>query len=328
MIRGFLEKHALCCIMIAGFLLMGGILLAGYGLSLKTQEDFSNLPEATTEQDENTTLESMKEESGKGTFEGNQEEDFISSYPEELQEQMKEILTPKDPFYAGDSLIFLDETLPEEAYASYKTNEDLEKRDKPLVIIDPGHGGADTGAISRYGGYEKNHALEICRLVRIYLNEYDVDVQLTRTSDIFINRYDRIIYANANRADVFVSVHRNSNPSRYPSGVSIYVGYLEEEKDRPLAQSIMDRIQEVPGTGMDYVRGNCVIAGSCNDYDIDYVLNRFSLMPGCLIELGYMSNYYDNQHYYQNKREYAKAIAEGIVAYLREAGYSVSEVEE
>ena len=85
------------------------------------------------------------------------------------------------------------------------------------VVIDPGHGGKDPGAISKYGR-EKEIVLAIAKYLKQYINDSlpDVKVVLTREKDVFVELYKRGEIANKNNADLFISIHVNSNKSIKP----------------------------------------------------------------------------------------------------------------
>ncbi|MFP5263543.1 MAG: N-acetylmuramoyl-L-alanine amidase [Blastocatellia bacterium] len=92
------------------------------------------------------------------------------------------------------------------------------------IVIDPGHGGHDTGTISSNGMREKDLVLDVARRLRAYIkhNYPDVEVIMTRDSDRFIALEERTAIANSRRADLFISVHANASPSRAASGVETY----------------------------------------------------------------------------------------------------------
>jgi N-acetylmuramoyl-L-alanine amidase len=92
------------------------------------------------------------------------------------------------------------------------------------VIIDPGHGGKDSGALGKISK-EKDIVLAIgLKLGKIIEeNLIDVKVVYTRKTDEFIPLYQRAEIANENKADLFISIHANSNPSSEPSGTSSHV---------------------------------------------------------------------------------------------------------
>jgi N-acetylmuramoyl-L-alanine amidase len=92
------------------------------------------------------------------------------------------------------------------------------------IVIDPGHGGHDTGTISPGGMREKDLVLDVGRRLRTYIkNNYpDVEVIMTRDTDRFVALEERTAIANSRRADLFISVHANASPSRAASGVETF----------------------------------------------------------------------------------------------------------
>ena len=92
------------------------------------------------------------------------------------------------------------------------------------IVIDPGHGGHDTGTISPSGMREKDLVLDVGRRLRAYIkNAYpDVEVIMTRDTDRFVALEERTAIANSRRADLFISVHANASPSRAASGVETF----------------------------------------------------------------------------------------------------------
>jgi len=98
------------------------------------------------------------------------------------------------------------------------------RRQPVRVMIDPGHGGKDPGAIGPTGLQEKDVVLAIGRLVRDKLGRSDgYEVRMTRDSDVFIPLEERTAMANRNRADIFVSLHINASRNRRANGISTYV---------------------------------------------------------------------------------------------------------
>ena len=92
------------------------------------------------------------------------------------------------------------------------------------IVIDPGHGGHDTGTISPGGMREKDLVLDVGRRLKTYIkNNYpDVEVIMTRDTDRFVALEERTAIANSRRADLFISVHANASPSRAASGVETF----------------------------------------------------------------------------------------------------------
>ena len=93
---------------------------------------------------------------------------------------------------------------------------------RPIIVIDPGHGGRDPGAIGRGGVREKDIVLTVGRKLRTSLNNNGFDAHLTRNSDIFLNLNTRARIAEERNADMFISLHANANPSPNFRGFSIF----------------------------------------------------------------------------------------------------------
>jgi N-acetylmuramoyl-L-alanine amidase len=98
------------------------------------------------------------------------------------------------------------------------------------IVIDPGHGGTDPGCIGKNGTMEKVVVLDICKRLKKLLDTHDgLEVILTRETDIFVPLENRTVIANQKRADLFVSVHANANPSKKRSGINTF--YLNFSHD-------------------------------------------------------------------------------------------------
>jgi len=94
---------------------------------------------------------------------------------------------------------------------------------KRLVMIDPGHGGIDSGAVGREGSQEKHVVREIANHVRRILHEQEhVEVRLTREEDEFIPLFQRVEIAHQHQADLFISIHADGFTSPEASGASVF----------------------------------------------------------------------------------------------------------
>lgn len=92
-----------------------------------------------------------------------------------------------------------------------------------LLMIDPGHGGRDPGAIGLSGTHEKDVTLDIARHMAEALSGFPgVNVQLTRDEDIFLPLEERVRLSREARADFFISVHADSAPTKAAHGLSVY----------------------------------------------------------------------------------------------------------
>ena len=111
------------------------------------------------------------------------------------------------------------------------------------LVIDPGHGGNDPGAVSRDGKYyEKTFTLDISKKLAAKIKEGcpDVKVVLTRDKDKTVALNDRAAIANKVNADLFISIHINSASSTTPSGYSVHVLGKSSNKNRDLFAYNMD----------------------------------------------------------------------------------------
>lgn len=95
---------------------------------------------------------------------------------------------------------------------------------KPLlVMIDPGHGGKDPGAIGNEGTYEKHVVLHIAKRLQTLLDEqHGIHAVLTRQNDVFIPLYHRVSLAHQHEADLFISIHADGFSNDNVSGASVF----------------------------------------------------------------------------------------------------------
>ncbi len=99
------------------------------------------------------------------------------------------------------------------------------------IVVDPGHGGKDPGAIGAAGVAEKDVVLEIARhLRRLLVATGDFEVVLTRDADVYLPLQARTALANEEEADLFISIHANASPKRDRAGAETY--YLNDTEDR------------------------------------------------------------------------------------------------
>ena len=101
-----------------------------------------------------------------------------------------------------------------------KEKEKIDK--KYIVVIDPGHGGKDPGAIGVNGTFEKNINLLFAKIIRSVLSSSNIKVKLTRTDDRYLYLRERINFAEKLKADLFISIHADASKNRKASGFSIF----------------------------------------------------------------------------------------------------------
>ncbi len=176
---------------------------------------------------------------------------------------------------------------------------------KVVVLIDPGHGGKDPGAVGLGGLREKDIILPIGKKIAQILQQNGVQVILTRDSDYFVTLPGRVQLAERANADVFVSIHANAvGPGRSDvSGLETYYYDSGLGLARTVHNTILQNVN-VKDRGVRRARF--------------YVLRKSS-MPSILVETGYVTGRDDNAKLrtsaYQNQM--AEAIARGILQYLK-----------
>ncbi|MGN0496581.1 MAG: N-acetylmuramoyl-L-alanine amidase [Lachnospiraceae bacterium] len=203
---------------------------------------------------------------------------------------------------------------------------------KVVVVLDPGHGGSDSGAVAN-GIYEKNANLSIALYCKAALEQYaGVVVYMTRTTDVYVGLTDRTDYAASVGADVFISIHNNSASSSSAYGAEVYYPNASYNANahsvgQGLANAIQDRLVSLGlyDRGIK-VRDYATYAGaSQNDYYPDgsisdyYAVIRNSKLygfPGLIIEHAFVTNSYDAS--YLNNDTWLKALGEADAAAIAE----------
>lgn len=117
-------------------------------------------------------------------------------------------------------------------------------KSKPLIVLDPGHGGKDPGAIGVSGVYEKHLTLAMAKQLRALLEETGAyRVKLTRETDVFIALYARRRFARSVNADLFVSIHADSIKKPQTRGLSVYT--LSEKASDKEAEKLAESENKV-----------------------------------------------------------------------------------
>lgn len=174
-----------------------------------------------------------------------------------------------------------------------------------VIVLDPGHGGKDSGAEGQHT-VEKKLTLQTAKQLEKTLSNLGATVYLTRDSDKFVSLKTRAAFAEEKNADLFISIHYNSSPSEEPHGITTF--YYHEEDSKLLATTIHYSLVDETKA---YDRG--VLFG-------DYLVLRDNSVPSVLLELGFLSNMKEaeeiNSSSYQEKL--VKGISEGIITYSHE----------
>jgi len=214
----------------------------------------------------------------------------------------------------------------------------------PLVVIDPGHGGAQDGAVGICGIKEKDAVLAISKKAQALINQTGtVRAELTRSTDVDVPLAQRPIIANQRRADLFVSVHANSSPSERSNGVETFflsrkasdqyamslaarengshhakatqpqdalgeiLGKLKHQKNHQSSQQFAFQLQRTLSTSIQ-ARNRGVLQAP-------FMVLKATKMPAILVEVGFLTNEKECPKLGQDEHltQIAKGLAQGII---------------
>lgn len=216
------------------------------------------------------------------------------------------------------------------------------------VVIDPGHGGKDPGAIGRSGLKEKDVVLDIAKYLRDELKSCGVEAVMTRSSDVFIPLETRAEIANDSGADLFISIHVNAHRDRKVSGFEIY--YLSNQIDDfqrarsssndDLPKTLQMQIDQRASSDLKTIIWDIIYSGNRKESallakGIDkkicpeagfrsrgikaarYQVLRNTKIPAILVELGFISNANEEKKLQikSHRQRIAKSLAESIISH-------------
>ena len=247
------------------------------------------------------------------------EQDIIKSLANTYYKRFTLSLLPQIGVKAGmeinkNDIVKIEESVDAKALkiTIIKGTQDVVKSEKPIkrsstkpkVVLDAGHGGTDYGAI-REGVNEKDITLDVTQKVDLILRSKGYKTSLVRNDDTFVSLEDRVAFSEAESPELFVSIHVNSAVSSDPNGIETHY-YHDYSKN--LAEIIHKHMVKN--------------LSSSNDRGLFkskfYVINH-TTVPAILCEIGFLSN--DSERIElvseSRKQKTAKAIAEGIIEYLK-----------
>lgn len=179
---------------------------------------------------------------------------------------------------------------------------------KYTIIIDAGHGGNDLGATASDGTREKDLALDIALKVKSLNNNPNIDILLSRDSDRSVKLSERTNFANAANANMFISIHLNSDVTQLGTGTACYVPFKKNEyvqESNLLAKKIL------AATSSLFTESKLVNSGEKGIWVIEN-----TKMPSVLFECGYISNSKDLKIVNSNEDKIAIMILDGVSSYL------------
>ena len=214
------------------------------------------------------------------------------------------------------------------------------------VIIDPGHGGHDTGTIGRSGIMEKDIVLDVAkRLAALIEEQFGSEVILTRTDDTFVPLEQRTAFANEKRADLFLSIHVNSSRLRTVAGVeTFYLNFSTSPADLEVAArenassqktvheltellekiALKDKIEESREFASAVQTAVFPVSAKGNAHaknrgvkKAPFVVLIGASMPSVLAEIGFVSNPREESlmRKPEHRQKLAEALYKGVAAY-------------
>ena len=182
-------------------------------------------------------------------------------------------------------------------------------RNRYRIVIDPGHGGPDPGAIGIGGLRETDVVLDVSLQVADLLRARDVDVRLTRTREVDVDLPPRVSLANRSGATAFVSIHANALNMHRPDVNGIETFFFSDPRSGRLASYLQQQMMDVsPGTPNRGVRRG------------RFFVIRRSTMPSALVEMGFVTGAVDAPRLANadHRRRLALALTAGILNYLKQ----------
>ena len=219
------------------------------------------------------------------------------------------------------------------------------------IVLDPGHGGKDPGAVGRSGLREKDVTLKLGLMLREKLTQdAGAKIILTRDTDVFIPLEERTAIANSRDADLFVSIHINASPRRAASGIETYILSLSntEEARRLAARENATSTRSV--SDLEFILNDLIKTAKTNDsarlaavvqenlvaelrkkYDpirsngvkgAPFYVLVGTKMPAILIEVSFISNPEEEERLKDENylREVVEGISAGIMEYINGSG--------
>jgi len=220
-------------------------------------------------------------------------------------------------------------TLQEGAYCTVKTSGDnvvitaYNQHDAgeqglrgKTIVVDPGHGGSDPGAIGKVLGVtDANVGLTVGQKLRDLLEAQGATVIMTRDSDVRVGLNDRPAMANKVEADLFVSIHANSATNTTANGIQVYYYapssnanlYAQSYIRKDLATKVSKALQATTGTASSVRTAN-------------YAVLRENDRPSILVETGFLSNAAEEALLSKDsyRDQLANGIYQGILNYLNQ----------
>ncbi len=221
-----------------------------------------------------------------------------------------------------------------------------------VIVIDAGHGGRDRGTMASWGMDEKQIVLDVAKRLRALFEGVGVKVILTRDTDNFVSLPERTIIAARSSADVFISIHVNSNPDHAVNGLLVYYlgainrRYMMEEEQKkaneyiffkslsadgsPTLQAIVTDMMDTYKSAQSQKLAKSIVRQARWDPQVKvrgdgirfchFFVVRNALIPAVLVETGFLSNHQEHNKLISPlyRQKIAEIIARGVLDYANE----------
>ncbi|MDU4942290.1 MAG: N-acetylmuramoyl-L-alanine amidase AmiA [Mixta calida] len=224
---------------------------------------------------------------------------------------------------------------------------------KKIVMLDPGHGGIDSGAVGEEGSEEKHIVLEIAHNIRQILSQHNgIEARLTRESDHFIPLAQRVEIAHQHGADLFMSIHADGFTSPSANGASVFalsnrgassamarylsekenaadkVGGIKTQSDNPLLQQVLFDLVQTDTIKNSLTLGSHILKQirpvhhlhSQHTEQAAFAVLKSPSIPSVLVETSFITNPEEERLLGTTafRQKIAGAIADGIVSFFNE----------
>lgn len=219
------------------------------------------------------------------------------------------------------------------------------------IVIDPGHGGKDPGAIGKGGLKEKDITLKLSKMLREKLSsKLGSKIIMTRDTDVFIPLEERTAIANKHDADLFVSIHINASPKRTTSGIETYILNISNDEEAKRVAARENATSKRSVSDLEFILNDLIktaktndsirLANSVHDRLVSKLKEKFgdirsngvkgapfyvlvgTKMPSILVEVSFISNPAEEKRLQDEKylHEVIEGITTGLLSYINGAG--------
>jgi len=267
---------------------------------------------------------------------------IVLDFPENCQWSEKHFSLPPQSAKNWRFVIDLNKTQDLPVSSNTTSVEKTLPKKQKVVVLDPGHGGQDPGAISKSGRYEKDLVLMMAKETKTLLEKAGYKVVLTRSKDIFIPLRGRIKKAHEANGDLFISIHADSSKNTSAKGLSIYtisekasdkeaaaLAERENKADILYGMDLAEYQQEVSDILIDLAKTDTMNKSSQYADNVvgemkkkiylvpnahrfaGFVVLKSPNIPSVLLEMGYLSNREEEKQMWQ--KSYRNKLSQALV---------------